>query len=126
MGKFSEYILEQEIDKEDRLILEFANLGPNDHNFGVDVKLHIMQPDKKLKHGPRVKVYTGSWKSGPNFTITASKNPKVIGDYSKVVSTKELQQLIKSVEKYREVIIKFWNDSDMSVEEFSTEVKNFD
>lgn len=106
------------IANEDNLILEFANIAPRDHRFGVEVNLHVMQPgDKQLEHEPRIKVYTGSWQSGPNFTITLEENPRVIGDSSNVVDGKQLKILVQNVKKYRSAFISFWNDSGMTTAE---------
>jgi hypothetical protein len=105
------------MELEDSLILEFANIGPSIHEFGVNVNLHLMQPDdQKLVHGPRIKVYTGSWKTGPNFTITLEETPRVIGKSSEIVNGKELNLLLQQVKKHRLAFIEFWNDSSMTVD----------
>jgi len=112
--------LKEEYDNEDNLILEFANIDPEDHKFGVDVKLHLMQPEnKKLKHGPRIKVFKQSWNKGPNFTITINNTPKVIGEWSDVVTKKELDILLKAVERHKKSLIAFWNDSSMTTRELT-------
>jgi hypothetical protein len=68
------------ITEEDNLILEFANFEPEEHKLGTDLKMHIMQPgDKKLKHGPRIKLFNNEH----DFTISISNDInkiKVIGD----------------------------------------------
>jgi hypothetical protein len=113
-----------ELNLEDSLILEFANIGPSIHEFGVEVNLHLMQPDdKKLEHGPRIKVYIGSWKTGPNFTITLENNPRVIGKTTDIVNGKELKILLKQVKKHRLAFIEFWNNSDMTVDKLKELIK---
>jgi hypothetical protein len=122
-------LLKQSIDKEDLLILEFANLGPKLHKFGVDVNFHIMQPtDRKLQHGPRIKVYVSSWTSGDTFSITISNIPKVIGEWKSVVSSKELKILLSNVKKYRVPLLEFWNTPSMTVDvlvEKMEEIRNY-
>jgi len=107
-----------EYERDNKLILEFSNIGPKTHKFGVDVKLHLMQPDNKdkLKHGPRVKIF--KTKPGFDFTITLEKVPRVIGDWKKLVSEKEKNILMQKIEHYREAFLKFWNDPGMTSDEF--------
>jgi hypothetical protein len=115
-----------ELNLEDSLILEFANIGPSIHEFGVEVNLHLMQPDdKKLKHSPRIKVYIGSWKTGANFTITLENNPRVIGKTTDIVNGKELKILLKQVKKHRLAFIEFWNNSDMTVDQLKELMKGY-
>ena len=116
--KFQEFLEFKYISKEDDLILEFANMSPRMHNFGVDVKLHVFQPGyKQLNHGPRVKVFKTKDLS---FTITLEKEPRVIGDYKGIVTKQELNKLIEKIKKYRNAFIQFWNDPDMDTDELYT------
>jgi len=57
-----------DILKEDT-IFEMATLSPKDHNLGVDIKLHILQPgDKQLSHGPIIKCLKSN--NDKNFSIS--------------------------------------------------------
>ena len=123
MKNFKKYINEQQLFEEELLILEFANLSSKEHNFGVDVRLHVMQPaDKLLKHAPRVKVYKKG-ESG-SFSISLTDNPKVIGTC--FLSQKELNILLKNIKKYKNAFLEFWNDSDMSTNELTDLFRQID
>jgi hypothetical protein len=120
-------LLEEVLNQTDKMILEFANVGPREHKWGIDIKFHIMQPDKKkLRHGPRLKFYNNSWTSGPNFTITISEKPIVVGDYTHLVSKSELALLIRSVIKYRIPLLNFWNDPSHTVGEMLEQMEMID
>lgn len=116
-------MLAHDINKEDRTIQEFANLGPSNHNFGVDVNIHFMQPDRNVTYEPRIKVYLDSWIKGPCFTITLSNSPRVIGDYRKTVTKTDLNKLVFSVKRCRKAILSFWNDPGMTVGELTRKLQ---
>lgn len=100
--------------EENELILEFANLEPEEHNFGSNLKMHVMQPgDRKLQHGPRVKFFNNEHE----FSVSISKNLddiKVIGDYTKLITTRELNKIRINVHKYHIPLLTFWNDPKMT------------
>jgi hypothetical protein len=127
MNNIFKKLLEEFVNQTDMLVEEFSNASPDEHGWGIDVKFHIMQPsDKRLQHGARIKVFRQSWASGDNFTITISDEPQVIGDYSKVVTTKELNVLLFKVKKYRSALLSFWNNPNMSMSELRTAMDNID
>lgn len=109
--------LDKQIIKENDLILEFANVTPKVHKFGIEVRLHVMQPgvNDKIKHGPRVKVFVT--KPGPDFSITLETNPRVVGNWRNIVSEKEKNILITNIKKYKSAFISFWNDPAMGTDE---------
>jgi len=118
-------ILEQiQIEYENDQILEFANMSAKMHNFGVDVKLHVMQPNKKLQHGPRVKIFKPNAEG--SFTITLEENPRVIGNYKNIVSKSELNILLSKIKKYRNAFIQFWNDDGMDTNELQDLFRQID
>lgn len=120
MTKFEKYLLEQE-----NQILEFANMGSNMHNFGVDVRLHIMQPaDKELVYAPRVKIM----KKGVSgsFSITLTKEPMVIGQYKNFVTTKELNVLLDKIKTYKDAFLTFWYDPNMDTNELKDLFRQID
>ena len=81
--------------------------------------------DKKLKHWARIKVYKND--NSGSFTIKVSDNPEVIGDYSKIVTTKELNLLIEKVKKYKIPLLNFWNNiGDMVVDDLLDQMKQID
>jgi hypothetical protein len=92
-----------------------ANVGPRDHKFGVDVKLHIYQPgDQKLQHGPRIKIF----KSNQDYSITLNSDPNKMFIVGKsFLNNRENKIVLDNVRKYRSAFIKFWNDPNMTTEE---------
>lgn len=101
------------------LILEMANFGPKDHKLGIDIKFHCLQPgNKKLKHGPRLKVFRGN----QEFVLTIENEPKIIGD-SNWLNKKELEKTIKFVSLNKDAFLKFWNDSSMVASELTSMFK---
>jgi len=116
--------LDEELVQKD-LILEFANMDPEEHKFGVDVNLHIYQPGQvKLSHGPRIKIFKN--KPGPDFSISLEDTPRVIGNWKLVVKKNELNILLKNIKKYRTAFISFWNDSSMSIRKLELLMKQID
>lgn len=113
-----------EIEEENDLILEYANMPPKLHGFGINVKLHLMQPSIQLKHGPRVKIFKQG--SLDNFCITLEEIPRVVGNYKSVVSTSELNILISKIKKYRTAMLKFWDDPQMDILELEELFKRID
>jgi hypothetical protein len=110
-------------------LCEMASFSPKQHGFGVDIKINIMQPaDKYLPHGPRVKCY----KSGINgdFSISLNIDPDKIkvmeGDYTKFLSTKEVNLLIKKIIKYRIVLLNLWLNPRMTGTDAEDEFRQVD
>jgi hypothetical protein len=128
MNSIFKELLEELINGTDLLIEEFANIGPRSHKWGVDVKLHLMQPeDKKLQHAPRIKVFRGSWTNyGENFTITLTEKPFIVGDYKKVVTSREMKMLMNNVVKYRIPLLNFWYDSHRDLDELRDQMDIID
>lgn len=115
-----EYI---KIEKENDLILEFANIGPHKHKFNVNLAMHIMQPtDKKLKHGPRVKFFQIK-NPNQNFTITINDEPRVIGNWKELISQKELNILLENVFKFKIPLLNFWYNPYMLVDELEEQME---
>lgn len=89
---------------------EMAVMTPDQHNFGVDVRFHIMKEHEgyKLRHGPRIKVYNKF--EMQNFSISISDQPKVIGNWKGMINKKELNNLIECVIKYKIALLNYWYD----------------
>ena len=123
MSSFQKYLDEQlieQIELENTLILEFANIGPKKHKFGVSINMHIMQPDdKKLKHGPRIKFFDNN----SNFSISISDTPKVIGKWKELVSEHELNVLVENVIKFKIPFLNFWYNSKMLVDDLEEQME---
>ncbi len=126
--KVLDHIRIQDFEKDlsfNDLILEFANMDPEEHKFGVDVNLHIYQPGNiKFSHGPRIKIFKN--KPGTDFTITLEEKPEVICNWKLIVSKKELNILLKNIKKYRSAFITFWNDPAMSIRKLELLMKEID
>lgn len=113
-------ILEDELVRSGHLPLvepidEMANIGPKSHRFGVDVKLHLLQPGtRKLSHGPRVKVFRGT----DEFVITLNTDPdkmRIIG--TSFLNSQETKRVFRNVVKFRSAFLQFWNDPKMDTDE---------
>lgn len=123
MNDFKERLQKIKDILNNHVLMEMANVGPKFHRFGVDVKLHVMQPGtKSLNHGPRIKVF----KQDPeiNFSIILSEDPNKVeiasnsGDPGKVLrSESDQKKVVAGVKKYRKAFLKFWNDSSMTTDE---------
>jgi len=113
----------------DDFILEMANVGPQIHKFGVNVKMHLLQPgDKQLSHGPRAKFFKNSIDDGFSISIssTSSKVKVVSGEDSKIVSEGEMNTLVEKVRKYRIPLLNFWRNSNMTVDELRDQMDAID
>lgn len=95
---------------------DMANISPDEHHFGINVTLNVMQPgERKYKHGPRIKVY--SQDPDTNFSLAINKTSdevEVIGDPATVMRRRDLPRLVSSVKKYRYAFLLFWYDRTMS------------
>jgi len=110
METFAEYL-----EKESH-IFEMATLSPKEHKFGINVKIHILQPgDKKLPHGPRLKILKNNTEL---FVITLPKigEPEIIGN-TQELKKQDVSILLSTAKQYREAFVRFWFDSYMSVDE---------
>ncbi len=107
---FKEFIGESQI-------FEMANIDPKIHKFGIDVKIHILQPgNRKLPHGPRLKIFKSKESS---FIITLPKDIRDVKVEGKIniVKNHELKTLIDIAKHYKEAFVSFWCNDDMGVGE---------
>lgn len=122
MSKFKKYLVEQEY------LFEMSTIGSKVHQFGIDIKLHILQPGKnKLSHGARVKCIKSNINS--DFSISLNEDPTkmfLIGDYSKLISTKEYNHLFELVVKYRIPFLNMWHDPYMSQDDLREQMDDID
>lgn len=110
-------------------LLEMANLGPEDHEMGVDVKIHMLQPGAmQLPHGPRAKFFRLS--KDVNFSINIQSDPSkmgvVEGDPDKIIPRGSLPVVLESLRKYRFAYLFFWFDSRMTRSELTKLMKRID
>lgn len=114
---FKDYVVYQKYLNEESHIYEMANIDPRTHKFGIDVKIHILQPGKrKLSHGPRLKIFK---KKNQSFIITLPKdivNIDIQGDTS-FLKQKEVNSLVQIAKHYKEAFVAFWCNDDMSSDE---------
>lgn len=101
-------------------IVEMANIDSRTHGFGVDVKLHLMQPGNSLRHGPRVKVFKKTLQD--SFSIILSKKESEIildpnTDYKPLLNKTQYLQVLDGVKRHRIAFLKFWNTPTMTVDE---------
>lgn len=113
MSKFMDILEALDIERENDLILEFANIEPYEHNLGIDVVMHIMQPgDKKLKHGPRAKFFSHGSKE--EFCVSINDHPKFIGNYRALISERDANKLLQEIVIFKIPFLNFWYDSRMT------------
>lgn len=112
------------------VIFEMANIAPEDHGFGVNLKMHILQPgDKQPGHGPRVKFFRNDPRKD---CITISVHLKeegirLVGEAPKGLATRaEINRLIENVKKYRIPLWNMWYDSGMTQRELLQEMDAID
>lgn len=101
-------------------IYEMANIPPSVHNFGINVKLNVIQPgNKKIKHGPRIKIFKRVPSDGFAIILNKEKNKIRLDPDNKKESIflkgKELRLLITNIKKYRTPLLKLWNDPGMDI-----------
>ena len=122
MEPFRDFVEYFEIEEENKLILEFSNIGPKTHKFGIELTMHIMQPDinMKLKHGPRAKFFKRG--SNDEFCITINNNPKVVGKWDKLVSQHECNVLLSNIKKFKVPLLNFWYDPKMNTDELEEQL----
>lgn len=110
------------------MIYEMSTVGPKVHRFGIDIKLHILQPgDKQLPHGPRVKCIKRE--NNSNFSITLNENAdkmECIGDYKELLSTKEFNLLFEKIKKYRIPFLNIWYDPIFDQDELRDQMDKID
>lgn len=122
MEELSDLYEWMQIEKENNLILEFANMSPAQHKLEVNLGLHVMQPtDKKLKHGPRAKFFSIN-NPKDNFCITINDNPKVIGKYDKLISERDLNKLVQHITQFKIPLLNFWYNPYMFTDELERQM----
>jgi len=114
---FKDYISYEEYLSEESHIHEMANIDPRTHKFGIDAKIHILQPgDKKLSHGPRLKIFK---RKNISFVITLPKSINdigIIGDTG-FLNLKEVNTFIDIAKHYKEAFVSFWCNDSMTTDE---------
>lgn len=100
-------------DIEIRSLCEMVNIR-NDVT-GLGYPIHILQKIQHSKHGPRVKIYPDGIGHG-DVSISVSKNPEVVAQTPNYrVSQSDLNKAFDFVVKNYDVLIRFWNDQTMSI-----------
>ena len=91
-----------------------------------DVKFNILQPgDLQISHAPRLKVFRGSPRKGPNFSISLVEKPAVVAGES-FLTAKELKMVLDHVGKYHAAYRKLWNDDGMDLDDLQREMEAID
>ena len=110
------------LTEDQMLLLEMANIPSSVHRFGVDVKLQLLQPGKRIyPHAERVKVFRGS---NPNdkelsFVLTLRENEADINFHEGNIflPKKEYKAVLEGVRKYRIPFMIFWYSPGMDATE---------
>lgn len=107
------------------LLLEMANVPGRVHQFGVDVKLNLPQPGKRVhQHAERVKVFRGD----QEFTVDLRENPEEI-QYRQgemFLSKPDFDKVLSGIRKYRNPFIIFWYSPKMDIDELESLMRKVD
>lgn len=117
-------------DRKVEPVFEMANVAPEDHRFGVALKMHILQPgDKWPGHGPRVKFFKKN-QEREYFSISLhpdSANIRLVaGKPDGIATEREVNILIRKVQHYRVPLWNMYHDNDMSHAELLAEMRQID
>jgi hypothetical protein len=100
------------------VLAEMANIRPEEHKSGIDIKFHILQPGtwNHSGHGPRIKLFKIS--SSNSTVIILDKDPNNIKVLEssfnlKLIKRSKLNDLIVYFKKYRYAYIIMWLDADI-------------
>lgn len=107
MGKVRK--LNEDLDS----LLEFAFIPLKTKN-GVFRGQVSQKSDREWPHVPRIKVFKNV--PGPSFSVILDEDPKKIRvkkRHEVFVSESELNDIVKQVVKYKDVLLKFWNTPGM-------------
>ncbi len=103
------------------LLIEMANVPPRIHELGVDVKLQLLQPGKRVyQHAERVKVFRGNPSDDTQtFTVSLREDPESIEFLQGTVflSKKDFETVLDGVKKYRIPFLIFWYSPGMDLDE---------
>lgn len=90
------------------------------------VKFNILQPgDLRLNHAPRLKVFMKNPRTGPNFSISLTKDPVVVAGES-FLSAKDLKLVLEHVAKYHEAYLALWNDDGLDIDDLREKMDAID
>lgn len=109
-------------------IVEMANLGPR-LTGGLPKVIHIWHQgeDKRGPHAPRIKAsfYSNRFDPKENVSITISDDPQIVAPdnfkFSAKFTKKEFEQIKDWIKKRKEKLLKYWNDSSVTVDEILSE-----
>lgn len=98
------------------ILLEMANVPNRVHEFGVDVKLNLLQPGKRIhKHAERVKVFRGD----QEFVVDLRENPNEIKVRTGEIflNKTDLKKVLDGIKRYRVPFFIFWYSPKMDLDE---------
>lgn len=111
-------------------IYEMVNVAPEDHGFGVNLKMHILQPgDKWTGHGPRVKFFRHNSKTDCiliSLHPDASRIAIVARGKDAPATGREENILLAKVKQYRVPLWNMYHDPDMTQRELLLEMGEID
>lgn len=113
------------LDEDELLLAEMANVPSRVHRFGVDVKLNLLQPGKRVhQHAERVKVFRGD----QEFVVDLREEPAEIQHRSGEVflSKSDFKKVIDGIKKYRIPFLIFWYSPKMDLDELEVLMKQVD
>lgn len=106
-------------------LFEMANVPGRVHRFGVDVKLNLLQPGRKMyQHAEQVKVFRGD----QEFLVDLREDPNEIKhrDGKVFLSKQDFDKVIDGIKKYRIPFLIFWYSPKMDIDELEELMRQVD
>ena len=98
-------------------LCEMANLSQR--RTGINTRIYVSS--KEGQHGPRIKVYNSS--NDESFSMSIEDSPKVLIGNPNIVSTKIFKQIIKWVQINKNILLYYWQHSDMDIDDLLDGIK---
>ena len=98
-------------------LCEMANLSQR--RTGIYTRIYVSS--KEGQHGPRIKVYNSS--NDESFSMSIEDSPKVLIGNPNIVSTKIFKQIIKWVQINKNILLYYWQHSDMDIDDLLDGIK---
>ena len=99
------------------MLCEMANLSQR--RTGINTRIYVSS--KEGQHGPRIKVYNSS--NDESFSMSIEDSPKVLIGNPNIVSTKIFKQIIKWVQINKNILLYYWQHSDMDIDDLLDGIK---
>ena len=98
-------------------LCEMANLSQR--RTGINTRIYVSS--KEGQHEPRIKVYNSS--NDESFSMSIEDSPKVLIGNPNIVSAKIFKQIIKWVQINKNILLYYWQHSDMDIDDLLDGIK---